>query len=268
MKKLLLNAVAICALAGPALAAGPQIDPAKLSEHIKVLSSDAFEGRGPATAGETKTVAYIFQQFKAAGLQPGGDLKDGKRAWTQDVPLAAFDINGPGRRSASPPAARREPWTQGERDRHPRAARPAPTSIDIKDAPIVFVGYGVKAPGAQLGRLQGRRPEGQDRGRAGQRSRLRDRQGRLRRQGHDLLRPLDLQVRGGRAPGRARLPDRPRDRARPPTAGTRSRTPTPTRCSTSSARTRPRRHAPMEAWIQRDAAVRPVQDGRAWTSTR
>ena len=50
----------------------PNIDPARLSAHIKVLSSDDFEGRGPATAGETKTVDYIVGQMKAIGLEPAG----------------------------------------------------------------------------------------------------------------------------------------------------------------------------------------------------
>jgi hypothetical protein len=63
---LLLAATASCALAR-------SIDPARLSDHIKVLSSDAFEGRGPGTPGETKTVAYIAEQFKAVGLTPAGD---------------------------------------------------------------------------------------------------------------------------------------------------------------------------------------------------
>src|ERR1700744_5099321 len=96
MKKLLLSA-AICALATAAMAApaDPKIDPALLSEHIKVLSSDAFEGRGPATPGETRSVAYITKEFKAAGLQPGGDKTKTGRAWTQNVPLAEFDIKGP-----------------------------------------------------------------------------------------------------------------------------------------------------------------------------
>jgi hypothetical protein len=49
------------------------VDPARLSQHVKTLSSDAFEGRGPATPGEQKTVAYNVEQMKAAGLQLGGD---------------------------------------------------------------------------------------------------------------------------------------------------------------------------------------------------
>ena len=59
----------------PAVAvAPPQISPSTLTTVTQILSSDAYEGRGPATAGETKTVAYLTQQLKAAGVQPGGLL--------------------------------------------------------------------------------------------------------------------------------------------------------------------------------------------------
>ena len=34
-----------------------RIDAARLSEHVRVLASDEFEGRAPGTAGEEKTVA-------------------------------------------------------------------------------------------------------------------------------------------------------------------------------------------------------------------
>ncbi|MBS0333737.1 MAG: peptidase M20, partial [Proteobacteria bacterium] len=148
MKKLLLGAAAVCALASTAFAASPsdsKFDPKLISEHIKVLSSDAFEGRGPATAGETKTVAYISQQFKAVGLQPGGDKgKDGKHAWTQNVPLAEFNIEGPIAISVKAGGAT-ETWKQGEQIAI-RAPETGVNHIDLKDVPVVFVGYGVKAP--------------------------------------------------------------------------------------------------------------------------
>ena len=96
MKKLLLSAAAVALVSGAACAAPAAIDATRILQDIKVLSSDDFEGRGPATAGETKTVAYLIQQMKAAGLQPAGDLmKDGKRAWTQDVPLVRSVAKGP-----------------------------------------------------------------------------------------------------------------------------------------------------------------------------
>src|SRR5215467_14159546 len=91
----LATAIALSALTSLAHAAEPAVDPARLSAHVKTLASDEFEGRAPATPGEQKSVAYIVEQMKADGLQPGGDLKNGMRAWTQDVPLAQFDIEGP-----------------------------------------------------------------------------------------------------------------------------------------------------------------------------
>jgi Zn-dependent M28 family amino/carboxypeptidase len=145
MKKLFLGAAAACALALPALAADPTFDTKLLAEHIKTLSSDAFEGRGPATPGETKTVAYLEKEFAAAGLQPGGDkLKSGKRAWTEAVPLAEFDLKG---QPVTTVKAGGETirLKQGE-EIAIRAAQTGQTHVAIKDAPVVFVGYGVKAP--------------------------------------------------------------------------------------------------------------------------
>ena len=138
-------------LAGAALAAAvplaaqtAQFDPARLSSHVQTLGSDAFEGRAPATAGETKTVAYISDQFAKAGLQPGGDLKGGKRQWTQAVPLLRSEFTAPPQVSMSI-GGKPTPLTQGE-----QIAVRAPTNGDkvmmVHGAPLVFVGYGVKAP--------------------------------------------------------------------------------------------------------------------------
>src|SRR5262249_27945312 len=57
-----------------------------LLAHIKTLSSDAFEGRGPGTEGEAKTVEYLSGQFRKLGLRPGNP--DG--SYYQDVPLVGF----------------------------------------------------------------------------------------------------------------------------------------------------------------------------------
>ncbi|MBI1408225.1 MAG: M28 family peptidase [Caulobacter sp.] len=143
MKKLLL-ATAIAVLPLTAFAADPLFSGDRLTAHVQVLSSDGFEGRGPATVGETKAVAYIAGQMAAAGLEPGGDLKDGKRSWTQDVPLGMFSIDGPVKAEFTV-GGKAMPLTQGDEI----AIRAAMTNVDevsIKDAPVVFVGYGVTAP--------------------------------------------------------------------------------------------------------------------------
>jgi len=146
MRKLILAVgLSLAGLVTTVSAAEARFDPARLSAHIKVLASDAFEGRGPATAGEVKTVAYITEQFKAAGLQPAGDpLPSGGRAWTQDVPLARFEIRGPVAVGVTAGGAA-ETWTQGN-EVALRAAATGADRVAIKDAPMVFVGYGVTAP--------------------------------------------------------------------------------------------------------------------------
>ena len=136
--------IALLAASAATAADGPSFDAQRLSQHVKTLSSDAFEGRGPNTAGEEKTVAYLIEQFKAAGLQPGGDSKNGKRLWTQAVPLGRFEIKSPVVASVSL-GGKAQALQQGN-EIAIRAAMNGQTSVAIKDAPLVFVGYGVKAP--------------------------------------------------------------------------------------------------------------------------
>jgi Zn-dependent M28 family amino/carboxypeptidase len=142
---LLATAIAVLPLAPvAAFAADPLFDGARLTEHVQILASDGFEGRGPATLGEDKTVAYIAGQYAAVGLEPGGDLKDGKRAWTQDVPLGQFSIDGPVAASLTV-GGKSTPLVQGE-DIAIRAAMTNVDSVSLANSPIVWVGYGVTAP--------------------------------------------------------------------------------------------------------------------------
>ena len=117
----------------------PTFDAARLSEHIRILSADDFEGRGIATPAEQKVIDYVSGQFEAAGLQPGGD----NGGWTQAVALNRF--------SASNIQARLTvgdwtlPLAQGEQIVI-SSRRPGEDHVMLMDAPLVFVGYGVKAP--------------------------------------------------------------------------------------------------------------------------
>src|SRR5262245_41546686 len=43
-----------------------------LRDHIARLASDEFEGRGPTTRGDQVTRAYLVEQLKAMGYEPGG----------------------------------------------------------------------------------------------------------------------------------------------------------------------------------------------------
>jgi len=122
----------------------PSFDTQRLSEHVRTLSSDEFEGRGPATPGEQKTVDYLIAQLQAAGVAPGGDLVDGRRSWTQAVPLGRFEITGPVKLELSV-AGKSQALTQGE-EIAVRAAMDGSSGVRFEGVPLVFVGYGVHAP--------------------------------------------------------------------------------------------------------------------------
>ncbi len=147
MKRLLLSTLIIAACSVAQAADTPTFSAQRLSAEVKTLSSDAFEGRGPATPAEQKTIDYVVSQMKAAGLQPGGDLKDGQRAWTQAVPLRRSQIVGTPT-LALKLGSQNENLAQGEQIAI-RAPMNGATAVDIADAPLVFVGYGVKAPERQ-----------------------------------------------------------------------------------------------------------------------
>ncbi|WP_260482840.1 M28 family metallopeptidase [Sphingomicrobium flavum] len=121
----------------------PDVEVAALDQQIMIdmtrtLSSDEFEGRAPGTAGEEKTVAYLIEQFQAAGLEPGnGD------SWVQEVPLVEITASnhapltiGGGERKLSYDFA--SDWVGV-------SYRPD-GSTSIADSELVFVGYGINAP--------------------------------------------------------------------------------------------------------------------------
>jgi Zn-dependent M28 family amino/carboxypeptidase len=146
VKKFRWFAATALALASVPLAAqsATTFDPARLSAHVKTLGADAFQGRAPGTPGEEMTVQYITQQFQAAGVQPGGDLVDGKRQWTQAVPLLQSDWQGTPQLSMTlngQPVA----LTQGE-EIAARSPTNGQSGLNLEIVPLVFVGYGVKAP--------------------------------------------------------------------------------------------------------------------------
>ncbi len=135
-----LALVAIPLAAQPA----PSFDPAQLSRHVQTLSADSFEGRAPATRGETMTVEYLAREFAAAGLQPGGDMADGRRQWTQAVPLLKSELVGTPSVTLNV-GGRQLALTQGEEV----AVSPpvnGQSQVVLTDVPLLFVGYGVTAP--------------------------------------------------------------------------------------------------------------------------
>ncbi|WP_024892042.1 M28 family metallopeptidase [Luteimonas huabeiensis] len=128
-----------CAHAGSPPADPAAIDGERLAAHLRVLASDAFEGRAPNTPGEARTIAYIAEQFAAAGLEPAGE--DG--GWLQAVTLERSAIAGPVAATLRVGGAERA-LANGEdiavESLHPDGR------VDLRDAPLVFAGYGITAP--------------------------------------------------------------------------------------------------------------------------
>jgi Zn-dependent M28 family amino/carboxypeptidase len=114
--------------------------PERIANDIKTLSSDAFLGRGPATRGEELATSYIRDQLKAAGLQPGGP----NGSWFQEVPLVKADIAGTPSLSVTVNGQTTQ-LQQGEQIAV-RASMQNVDRVDINNAPLVFLGYGVRAP--------------------------------------------------------------------------------------------------------------------------
>jgi Zn-dependent M28 family amino/carboxypeptidase len=139
--RLIAAAAALAALTANAAVAAPAnpIKPAELSATVKVLASDAFQGRAPGTPGEAKTVAYLIERFKKLGLKPGGP----GGAWTQSVPLVRTQV-GPAPRLTVAGAGGPVSLSQGE-SVYVSTVRPV-DHLTIDKAAMVFVGYGVSAP--------------------------------------------------------------------------------------------------------------------------
>jgi len=152
LKRLILSSLLISASAiaapGPT-STTPTFDVKRISRDIQTLSSDAYEGRGPATAGEDKSIAYIAAQMRAAGLKPAGD----KGGWYQNVPLLKSDIVGTPALSLRSDGGT-QALTQGN-EIAVRAALTGQQAVAIANAPLVFVGYGVRAPERQWDDFKG-----------------------------------------------------------------------------------------------------------------
>jgi len=115
------------------------IDSHRLSDIVKVLASDEFEGRAPGGPGEVKTIAFLVDQFQSMGLEPGGE----NGTWTHAVPLIHTHLAHNGNLSVTIGDAS-QTWQQGI-DVAISTVR-AVDAVAINNAPLVFVGFGANAP--------------------------------------------------------------------------------------------------------------------------
>jgi Zn-dependent M28 family amino/carboxypeptidase len=130
----------IAGLPEAASAAAAAIDPERIRAHVRFLSLDLLEGRGPGTRGGELAAEYIATQFALNGVAPAGD--DG--TYFQRVPLyAVHTVEDKTKFSFVPEAGGPVDLSYGsEIVAKDQTGQPV---ADI-DAPIVFVGYGIHAP--------------------------------------------------------------------------------------------------------------------------
>ena len=121
------------------VASMPKIDSQKILDHIKVLSSNEYEGRAPGTKGEELSVKYIEEQFNQLKLKPGNP--DG--TFVQKVPLVGITGTEAKPLTMAKGASKKAfkwsdevvAWTKHVAD-----------GASVEDSDVVFAGYGVEAP--------------------------------------------------------------------------------------------------------------------------
>ena len=106
---------------------------------IRILASDEFEGRGPATRGDSLARLYLSTELETLGLQPGG----AKGGWEQPFDIvgvkaklpASWDFTGKG---GAVSLKLGDDYIAGSGVQTPAAG--------FDNAQLVFVGYGIEAP--------------------------------------------------------------------------------------------------------------------------
>ncbi len=132
-------ALTACATVAQPAASQVEVEAARLSEHVRILSDDSFQGRRPGTDGERLTLDYLQAQYEAMGLEPGGP--DGQ--WRQPVTLTQYTPQ-PGASLTATTASGTVDLTAANAALI--RARYGDGQATITDAPVVFAGYGISAP--------------------------------------------------------------------------------------------------------------------------
>jgi Zn-dependent M28 family amino/carboxypeptidase len=122
-------------------AAASVITTDQLAAHVRFLADDLLEGRGPASRGSELGMRYIAAAYERLGLKPAGD----NGGWLQKFAILGL------KSSVTQPAILKT--ADGKKSMTldpPKDAIIAPgtqkATQAIKDAEVVFVGYGISAP--------------------------------------------------------------------------------------------------------------------------
>jgi len=147
MLKSPLRLAALLTLAAPAAApaaglegALASVNPKALGAHIRFLADDLLEGRDTGSRGHRIAARYVAAQLEAAGLDPAGD----GGSFEQRVPFRSAQLLEEQCLFRLTRAGRTRELTYGEE----YLLQPQFFLEDARvDAPVVFAGYGIVAPG-------------------------------------------------------------------------------------------------------------------------
>ena len=120
-------------------AAKAQITRATLEAPIRYLASDALEGRGPATRGDTLARLYLATELQTMGYQPGGV----NGTWEQPFDVVCVTAKAPevwsfAGKKGNADLKWYQDWITGSGVQTDAAK--------VDNAEVVFVGYGIEAP--------------------------------------------------------------------------------------------------------------------------
>jgi Zn-dependent M28 family amino/carboxypeptidase len=119
--------------------AASEITDPYMREIIAEISSDAYEGRGPGSAGDKKTRDYLARRMEDLGLEPGG--ADG--SWEQPFDLVGVNATQPDTWTFE---GHGKSMTLKQWDQFIAGSGIQEERVDIENAELVFVGYGIQAP--------------------------------------------------------------------------------------------------------------------------
>ena len=119
----------------------PPPDPQMIRAHVKFLASDLLEGRGPGQRGSDLAAEYIGAQFESYGLKPAGD----GGTFFQNVPMVTMKTLPGTQFSLVPKTGGGDAVSLKLLDDF-TVNNETQTEVADVDAPIVFVGFGIKAP--------------------------------------------------------------------------------------------------------------------------
>lgn len=115
------------------------ITEAGFEAHLKTLASDDFMGRMPFTEGEIKTIAYLQDEVKKLGLEPGNG-----ESYLQEVPMVEITTTADSVMKVS--GGKKDFTLSGLKDYVLWTPNPEQEEINLKNEELIFAGYGVVAP--------------------------------------------------------------------------------------------------------------------------